>query len=189
MGIPTMVLVREPKGAILSQVIREPGVHMESAMVAYARFHSCLLPFRSSFVIADFQEVTKRFGSVIARVNDKFATSFAQFEHTDENTKECLELIKHRPTPIDAWRKTLLGFESGTVTRAELRHDQDRFGQESHQVAETETWIPSEKRELQKSALNELWMHPKLKQSRERAESSYRAFLHGLEQKGHQLIG
>src|SRR6266542_6869514 len=39
-GIPALLLIREPEGAILSQLVREPDVAMPDALVAYTRFHS-----------------------------------------------------------------------------------------------------------------------------------------------------
>jgi hypothetical protein len=47
MGIPVLALIREPREAILSQLIREPGISLRGALVAYARFYSSLMPQRS----------------------------------------------------------------------------------------------------------------------------------------------
>jgi hypothetical protein len=177
MGKPALVVIREPKGAILSQIVREPDVALGSAMVAYARFHACLMPYRSSFVVADFEEITHDFGSVIRRMNESFGTSFEEFHHSDSAAKECFDLIKHRPTTIEPWRASLLGFESGTVTIEQLRKDQERFGSEPS-GAET-TWIPSTERSLQKERLQRAWLDPKLNKRRARAEASYKALLEG----------
>ncbi len=67
-GVPALVLIREPEGAILSpSSFREPDVALRDALVAYARFYACLLPYRRSFVVADFGEVTRDLGAVIRR--------------------------------------------------------------------------------------------------------------------------
>src|SRR6266516_4034644 len=84
-GVPALVLIREPQGAVLSQLIREPGVALPDALVAYARFYTCLLPYYDKFVVADFEEVTSDFGSVIRRVNKQFGTTFAEFKPTQAN--------------------------------------------------------------------------------------------------------
>jgi hypothetical protein len=63
-GVPALAVIREPQGAILSQLIREPDVALRDALVAYARFYERLLPYRDRFVVADFEEVTKDFGAV-----------------------------------------------------------------------------------------------------------------------------
>jgi hypothetical protein len=164
-------VIREPKGAILSQVVREPDVALGNAMVAYARFHACLMPYQSCFVVADFEEITHDFGSVIQRMNESFGTSFDVFRHTEASEKECFDLIKHRPTTIEPWRASLLGFESGTVTIEQLRKDQEKFGSQSAGAAST--WIPSSERSLQKEELERAWLDPKLSKRRARAEASY----------------
>ena len=57
-GLPTIVVIRDPEGAILSQAVRKPGVALRDALWAYERFYSRLLPYRSSYVVADSKEVT-----------------------------------------------------------------------------------------------------------------------------------
>ena len=59
--IPALVVIRKPEGAILSQVIREPDVALRDALVAYRKFYSTLLPYRSSFVVGEFNQVTRDF--------------------------------------------------------------------------------------------------------------------------------
>jgi hypothetical protein len=177
MGKPTLLVIREPKGAILSQLIREPEVELGNALVAYARFHNCLMPYRSKFVVGDFLEITNDFGSVVRRMNARFGTSFEEFDQSEANTRMCLDLIKHRPTTIPEWRASLLGFESGTVTRAQLVRDQERYAKLPESSGATETWVPSPERKLQKESLNEAWMQPKMASRREAAEAAYRALV------------
>src|SRR6476659_631426 len=57
-GIPALAVIREPEGAILSQLIREPDVDMRDALIAYARFYTCLLPYRAGFVVGEYRDVT-----------------------------------------------------------------------------------------------------------------------------------
>src|SRR5262249_43627381 len=114
-GVPALALIREPKGAILSQLIREPDVVMPDALVAYTRFYAKILPYRDAFVVGEFDEVTRDFGAVVRKLNARFGTGFTPFEHTDQNAAGVKALIRHRGT----LSKTLLGFESGTVTAAE----------------------------------------------------------------------
>ena len=130
--VPALAVIREPRGAILSQLVREPDVALRDALIAYTRFYRRLLPSRHRMVVADFDEVTSDFGAVTRRVNDRFGTGFAEFEPTEQNTVRCFELIKLRGTlsPV------LLGFESGTVTAEDLlpeialltRHSQEQAG-------------------------------------------------------------
>src|SRR5205814_9788870 len=63
-GVPAVALIREPRGAILSQLIREPDVALRNALIAYSRFYEHLLPYRKSFVVGEFKQVTHEFGTV-----------------------------------------------------------------------------------------------------------------------------
>jgi hypothetical protein len=173
-GVPALVLIREPRGAILSQLIREPNVALPDALVAYARFYSCLLPYRDRFVVGDFAEVTGDFGAVVRRLNARFGTSFAEFVATEANIRQCFQLIKQRPT----LSKTLLGFESGVVTLDELRRDREAHATQTLHDAE-ETWVPSAERQRAKDALREHWLRPELARARDGAQDIYRTFLAG----------
>jgi len=173
-GVPALAVIREPRGAILSQLVREPDVALRDALVAYTRFYRRLLSRRNRMVVADFKEVTTDFGAVTRRINDRFGTAFAEFEPTEQNTNRCFELIKLRGTlsPV------LLGFESGTVTAEDLlpeialltRHSQEQAG------ARAAAWVPSGDRDRSKAALQEQWEQPGLTLLRERAQWVYQAF-------------
>jgi hypothetical protein len=185
LGVPALVVIREPQGAILSQLIREPGVALPDALIAYSRFYTCLLPYRHSLVIGEFQQVTHDFGSVVRRINARFGTSFAEFTHTDANLRECLQLIKLRGTHS----RTLLGFESGEVTRDQLRREIDlnARGQLRHELRTlayggkpleaSDAWVPSQIRERAKAALHDQWAEPSMARLRARAETVYKAFI------------
>jgi hypothetical protein len=168
--VPALAVIREPQGAVLSQLIREPGVAMRDALLSYARFYECLLGYRESFSVAGFEEVTKDFGGVTRRVNKRFGTAFAEFDPTDANVQQCMDLIKLRSTlsPV------LLGFESGTVTFGELRPEVDRLAR--RQGPSPEAWIPSADRERSKAALRQQWERPGLARLRARAQRAYEEF-------------
>jgi hypothetical protein len=84
-GIPAMVLVREPEGTVLSHVIHTPTLAVEDSLRGYLRFYEPLRRARRAFVVGTFEEVTTNFGVVIDRLNARFGTTFARFEHTPEN--------------------------------------------------------------------------------------------------------
>jgi hypothetical protein len=173
-GVPALAVIREPREAILSQLVREPDVALRDALIAYTRFYRRLLHCRDRMVVADFGEVTTDFGAVTRRVNDRFGTAFAEFEPTEQNTNRCFELIKLRGTlsPV------LLGFESGTVTAEDLlpeialltRRSQEQAG------AGAAAWVPSQDRDRSKAALQEQWERPGLAPLRDRAQWVYQAF-------------
>jgi hypothetical protein len=169
-GVPALAVIREPQGAILSQLIREPGVAMRDALAGYARFYERLFRWRDCFVVADFDEITKDFGAVTRRVNERFGTTFAEFEPTEQNVRRCFELIKLRGTlsPV------LLGFESGTVTAGELLPEVAALSRRAGPAGEE--WIPSAGRDQAKAALREQWAQPALTPLRERARWVYEMF-------------
>jgi hypothetical protein len=169
-GIPALAVIREPQEAILSQLIREPGVTLSDAMAGYTRFYKRLLPCRDSFVVADFEEITKDFGAVTRRVNERFGTVFAEFEPGEQNVRRCFELIKLRGTlsPV------LLGFESGTVTAEELLPEVTALARQARPAGQE--WIPSAERDRSKAALRAEWAQPALALHRERARWVYEAF-------------
>jgi hypothetical protein len=169
--VPAIAVIRDPKGAVLSQLIREPDVALRDALVAYARFYESLLGYRDRYVVADFEDITKDFGAVTRRVNERFGTALREFEPTEPNVRQCFELIKLRSTlsPV------LLGFESGTVTAEELRPEVELLIQ--RQGPTPEAWIPSQDRERSKAALHEQWARPGLAGLRVRAQRVYEIFL------------
>jgi hypothetical protein len=171
-GVPALLLIREPEGAILSQVIREPGVTVPGALVAYSRFYTCLAQYLDSFVIGEFEQVTTDFGAVIRRLNERFGTGFAEFVHTDANSSECFELIKHRGT----LSKILLGFESGVVTKDQMRRELQTLARQEKRADGKEAWIPSDDRIRSKAALRAQWLQPGLARMRDRAEAVYAEF-------------
>ena len=64
------------------------------ALAAYARFYERILPYRERCVVGRFAEVTSDLGSVIERINGRYGTDFARFEHTPETVERCYRLIE-----------------------------------------------------------------------------------------------
>src|SRR5215831_12836107 len=172
-GVPALAVIREPQGAILSQLVREPDVALRDALIAYTRFYRRLLSCRDRLVVADFEEVTTDFGAVTRRINDRFGTTFAEFEPSEQNTQRCFELIKLR----GALSPVLLGFESGTVTAEDLLPEIALLTRHSPQAGTgAAAWVPSRDRDRSKAALQEQWEEPGLALLRDRAQWVYHAF-------------
>ncbi len=83
--IPTIVLIRKPKDAVMSYLIYESGNSAASCLKEYMRFYTAIFHYRESFITAEFGEVVNRFGDVMDRLNQTFYTNFDIFEHTKEN--------------------------------------------------------------------------------------------------------
>lgn len=84
--IPTLVLLRKPRDAVLSLVIRDP-ISVDQALKYYVSFYETAEKYREAYVLGLFDEVTEDFGQVIQRLNDKFGTTFSPFRHDEENVK------------------------------------------------------------------------------------------------------
>lgn len=168
-GLPALLVIREPRGALLSQVVREPGVDLLDALWAYSRFHESLADSRQSFVVADFEEVTHDFARVVGRMNARFGTSYDAPDGTEEQLAWCRRLVARR----DTLSPVLLGFESGEVALDEVK---------AHVLALPEddaadiTWMPSPERDRAKAALVAAWDDPRLATARDRATRVYRLF-------------
>ncbi len=92
--IPILVLVREPVAAASSLIIRHPYISLKMALHEYMRFYTAIAPCRNKVVVGLFDEVTNEFGAVIRRINQRFATGFAVFEHHATNVQKCFETIE-----------------------------------------------------------------------------------------------
>ncbi|PXA03679.1 hypothetical protein DDZ13_10310 [Coraliomargarita sinensis] len=100
-----MVLIREPKSAIISYLTFYADTHArlhpkfehllaKEMMRTYLAFYSYVLSVRDQVVVATFKEAIRDFGSIISRVNSKFHSDFDVFEHSTENVDA---IFKTRP--------------------------------------------------------------------------------------------
>lgn len=169
-GLPSLLVIREPRGAILSQMVREPGVALRDALVAYIRFHAKLLPYRDSFVVGEFEEITHDFGVVIRRLNARFDLDLA--EPRPGQAEECFAFIAQRArlSPV------LLGFESGTASKEAALTELERLSAEPSTSEQRETWVPSDERRRAKEALAAQWNRKRYARLRQRAQEMYETF-------------
>jgi hypothetical protein len=94
--IPILLLIREPKDAITSLLMRRPLLPLEQALRHYISFYGIAARHRDAFVLGSFEEVVEDYGAVIERINDRFATEFSLFDHTEENVKKVYSRIEER---------------------------------------------------------------------------------------------
>ena len=183
-GVPALLLVREPRGAILSQLVREPGVALRDALVAYTRFHTCLVPYLHQLIVADFDTVTHDFGSVMRRLNHRFEMSLTEFVATEATTSECFAFIEQR----GSLSPVLLGFESGLTTKDEARRELRALQSRAASGHLREAWIPSENRRQAKDALAQAWSRPELRCLRRRADDVYAALLRSADEQAARSV-
>jgi hypothetical protein len=94
MGLPTVVLVRSPREAVLSYLIRRDTLTPHDAVLEYIDFYRTTWPVRDGFVVGLFDEVTKDFGRVLDQVNAHFGTAFHRYEPTPENEARAFALVE-----------------------------------------------------------------------------------------------
>lgn len=93
--IPTLVLIREPRDAVVSWVMRDPQP-VGLALRHYVTFYETVARYRDAYVLGTFEEVTSDYGAVIERINGKFGTRFSLFQHTEENVRKVFSRIEER---------------------------------------------------------------------------------------------
>lgn len=108
-GIPTLVIIRQPDEVVVSRVASHPPLTLAQALDDYVQCYEALIPWRDRCVVATFEEVVSDFGSVTRRLNEKFNTDFAEFEHTNENVAEAFALIDGRYRTMGAERDLTFG--------------------------------------------------------------------------------
>ena len=91
--IPTIILIRDPCEATVSEVIYKENLDLKDALHSWVRFYSVVDKLSKYYVLARFEEVTNDFGGVISRVNERFHTGFKIFQHTEDNVKEVLTKV------------------------------------------------------------------------------------------------
>jgi hypothetical protein len=96
--VPTLVLIRRPKDAVSSVILREPHLSLKACLERYLIFHRELLRLSADVVMARFEEVIEDFGSTIKRINERYGTSFVLFEHSERNLAivEAMLAQRHR---------------------------------------------------------------------------------------------
>jgi len=171
-GIPALLLLRDPDGAILSELLYD-DVALPDALDAYTRFYTCLLPYLASFVVGEFEQVTHDFGTVIRRVNARFGTNFTEFNHADETVRECFELMNYRGTMSE----TVFAFESGMISPAELRRHLPDLARLPQLPQLRQAWIPTDDRARLRAPLRERLLDPGMAQRRARAQAIYHQVL------------
>lgn len=94
MGLPTIVLVREPVDAASSYLIRRPTLTPVMALTEYLDFYETAWPARHGFVVGLFEQVVSDFGAVLELVNARFGTDFQKFTTTPEAVRSTMARVE-----------------------------------------------------------------------------------------------
>jgi hypothetical protein len=84
LGLPTIVLIREPSDAVLSVAAKDQDVSISWALSSYIRFYSAVLPYLDKAVVAPFASVTSDFAGIIRQVNAQYGTNFHEFVPSED---------------------------------------------------------------------------------------------------------
>lgn len=90
--IPTLILIRQPREAVISLAIREK-IPINTATLSYISYYKKLFHYRKDICLAPFNKVTGDFGEVITSLNKKFCTNFVPYNATEENLRKVFNII------------------------------------------------------------------------------------------------
>ncbi len=119
--IPALVLLREPRDAVTSWLMRDPQP-VDQALKLYVSFYRTAVKYRDSYVLGLFEEVTENYGPVIERINDKFGTRFSPFCHTEENVERVYSRIEELHKARNGGKVMETRVARPSSAKAEMRH-------------------------------------------------------------------
>ena len=85
LGVPAVALIRQPRDAVLSYLIRRDTLTADDVLLEYLDFYRTAWQARDGFVVGLFDVVVTDFGAVVAALNERFGSKFALYEPTREN--------------------------------------------------------------------------------------------------------
>lgn len=106
LGVPAIVLIREPSEAILSVLVRDPHASMRWALRSYVRFYSTVLPYLDKAVVGPFETITSDLASIIRMVNTRYGTAFKEFvptEDTVNSVRQTVEQLGQLDSTVTGW--------------------------------------------------------------------------------------
>ncbi len=92
--IPTIILIRNPKDAVVSLAMYDQQISINQALKCYVSFYKSVYPYRSECVIASFEEVINNYSSIIQKTNNKFGTKFVSLTPTGSELKSIFRKIE-----------------------------------------------------------------------------------------------
>jgi hypothetical protein len=175
LGLPAIVLIRDPTGTVISEAIREQPVFLHTVLAAYCRFYEAVLPFLDRLVVGEFDTVTNDLGPVIRELNTRFGTSFRPFVHSEDEVDFVFRAIDERERR--PWRAEVDRYLSGRMRRSDFARFLDEAEVEAKasdiQVPEDAVPRPSEARAGRKVQVARALGHPSLGPIRRRADRLY----------------
>lgn len=94
LGIPTLVVIRNPRDSVASFVARWSEVSESQALELYISFYKSIKKYKPNYVVGEFQEITQNYSNIIQRINNRFSTKFVPFTDSLEDQEKVLKKIK-----------------------------------------------------------------------------------------------
>ena len=94
LNIPVLILIRQPKDAISSFIIREQ-VSTKFAIKYYNSYYSTVLKYISCIQIGPFDIAVNRYDLLVEKVNTKFNTSFKFFPLEDNDLTRIRSYVRN----------------------------------------------------------------------------------------------
>jgi hypothetical protein len=82
--LPTIVVVRAPVDAVLSEVISHSRLSLRRGLLEWNSFYATALPVLDQIVVGEFSVVTSDYAIVIEAVNRRFGTHFVPYHNSAE---------------------------------------------------------------------------------------------------------
>jgi hypothetical protein len=175
-NIPTLVTIREPHDSVLSTAIYSPFLTVRAALESYIRFYRSILPYRQAFVVAEFGDITSRFDHVIARLNDRFACSFAEYRNTPDSDNVVFGVI-NQGDERSPGNPLVTSFLSGNLSHEQLgtalRRDVGTDLHPDSPAHQSTVARPSSERLKKKTALARAYRADALSSLRDQADGLY----------------
>jgi len=95
LGLPTVLIVRDPLDAAVSEVIRDGRRSLAGALDDWIHLHRHLMGVLGDIVVAPFDRVTSDYGSVIEQVNDRYGTAFVVYRHSPTEDAAVLASVQN----------------------------------------------------------------------------------------------
>jgi len=88
LGVPCVLLVRDPDEAVASGLTFDGAVQARTAFATWARYYEVAVKAADKVVVVDFKTAVSDFPEVVRRVNERYGTGFsvAEAEQLDKDT-------------------------------------------------------------------------------------------------------
>lgn len=116
---PTCILIRSPRDAIISHLIRNPDASEKRLLQSYEAFYTNVARVRDNVVIAEFNDITSNINAVIVRINSKFNTRFDLLVQSEANMARIEEKLSQR-NGVRGWRFSYLPNENKRAMKEDI---------------------------------------------------------------------